>query len=498
MPNTHSFIPDHSLFTVAQVREMDAYAINTLGVSGLTLMQRAGQAAFDAIQARWPQIRRIAVVCGGGNNGGDGYIVAHLAREAGFSVDVYSLVLLEHLRGDALRAYQLYQYSGGEVETGEQVLATDVELVVDALLGTGLTRPVAGIFAQVIDAINQRSVPVVALDIPSGLQGDTGQALGGVIKAEMTITFVALKSGLFTGNASEYCGDIHFSNLALSDKVIQTQEPVAELFEAEVCLPARSKVAHKGHFGHVLVLGGDCGFTGAALLAAEAAARAGAGLVSIATRSEHAAFLNLARPEIMCHGVDNSEQLKALLQRVSVVVVGPGLGQSEWARELFECVCETNLPIIVDADGLNLLAQSESSIQRPNWVLTPHPGEAARLLHTDVVSVQADRYQSVSAIQKNYGGVSLLKGSGTLVYESRHPVSVNQTGNPGMATGGMGDVLSGVIAALVAQNYSLGDAARLGACVHGAAADRAVSMGGGERGLMAGDLMPYIWEQVNQ
>ena len=494
---------DQVLFYVEQVRKMDAYIINTIGVSGLALMQRAGHSAFKIIKKRWPQLCCWVIVCGSGKNGGDGYIVAHLAREAGVRVYVHSLVALDCLKGDTLLACQLYQSRGGDVTTGSLKLTTDTELIVDAILGTGLTRPISGGFKQAIEVINQKSVPVIALDIPSGLHGDSGQALGQSVRADLTISFIALKLGLFIGDASEYTGDIQLCRLNLPDSVMQTQEVKAQLL-SKIDMPTRTRTSHKGHCGHVLIIGGDHGFTGAVMLAAEAAARSGAGLVSIATRRTHADLLNLTRPEIMCHGVEDPQELKALLARVSVVAIGPGLGQSKWAEALFDVVYNINLPLIIDADGLNLLAKrsgllgGHSGVKRSNWVLTPHPGEAVRLLRRDDASLKRNRYPAVLAMQARYGGVCLLKGAGTLVCESGHPVGVNQNGNPGMASGGMGDILTGMIAAFIGQKYTLGDATRMAVYKHGAAADRAVEQGGGERGLLARDLMPYIWEQVNQ
>lgn len=255
----------------------------------------------------------------------------------------------------------------------------------------------------------------------------------------------------------------------------------------------RARDAHKGDFGHVLVIGGQPGMSGAARLAGEAALRAGAGLVSVATHPEHASVLNSGRPELMCHAVANAETLKPLLERSTVLAVGPGLGQSEWARGLLVAVWDTDLPMIVDADALNLLAREP--MRRDRWILTPHPGEAARLLGCSATEVQADRRTAVRALQARYGGVVVLKGAGTLIADGVQ-CRVCTAGNPGMASGGMGDVLTGVIAGLCAQGMSLSSAAAAGVLVHALAAD-AAALRDGERGLLASDLLPELRRWVN-
>lgn len=257
-------------------------------------------------------------------------------------------------------------------------------------------------------------------------------------------------------------------------------------------LPPRARASHKGDYGHVLVVGGDHGMVGAVRLAGEAAARTGSGLVSIATRAAHAAVSAAVRPELMCHGVECARDLRVLLQRASVVAIGPGLGQSAWAHDMLAAVLQMRLPRVVDADALNLLAQE--SMQCDHWVLTPHPGEAARLLDMTTKQVQADRLQAAQALQQRYGGVCVLKGAGTLVCTSES-ISICEVGNPGMASGGMGDVLTGIIAGLLAQGLSLVDAACAGVYIHAKAGDRAAQEG--ERGLLASDVMPHLRKLVN-
>lgn len=260
-------------------------------------------------------------------------------------------------------------------------------------------------------------------------------------------------------------------------------------------LPPRPRAANKSDFGHVLVIGGAPGMSGAARMAGEAAARVGAGLTSIATRPEHAALLSVGRPELMSHGIADAQALQPLLSRATVIVLGPGLGQSPWARELWQTALQTSLPVVIDADALNLLA--EQPLQRGNWVLTPHPGEAARLLQSTTDAIQADRLAAVQALQARFTGVAILKGAGTLVASGDAHVGLCEASNPGMASGGMGDVLSGVIGGLIAQGLSLREAAELGVCLHAAAGDQAARVLG-ERGLLALDLMPYLQQWVNR
>ncbi len=260
-------------------------------------------------------------------------------------------------------------------------------------------------------------------------------------------------------------------------------------------LPKRRRHANKGDYGHVLVIGGDYGMGGAVRMAAEAALRVGAGLVSVATRPEHVGVVTTCRPEIMCHQIHVPEDLDSLLQRATVLVIGPGLGKSEWSRKLFNHLINFNLPKVIDADGLNLLAEAPQ--KQTQWILTPHPGEAARLLKITVSEIQQDRQKAVKSLQKNYGGVAILKGAGTLVQNGLLNQAIHcSAGNPGMASGGMGDVLSGVIGGLLAQKLDLTQAAEIGVQIHSQAADQAAAQGG-ERGLLACDLLPYLRLLVN-
>ncbi len=482
-----------SLYTPDQVRALDRAAIDEQGIPGAVLMSRAGRAAWALIRSQYPEAQRLLVLCGGGNNGGDGYVIARLAAEACMQVDLCPLVDPARLTGDAAAAAK----GALEVCTPavfEAELAGSADVVVDALLGTGLDRPVEGELAGVIHAINASASPIVAIDVPSGLSARTGQVLGVAARAEFTPTFIGLKQGLFTGDAADYVGQVVFDDLQVPQAVYQDSNPSALLLGPHALtsmLPPRPKTAHKGCFGHVLVMGGDHGMGGAVRIAAEASVRAGAGLTSVATRSVHIAPVIAARPEVMAHGIDSMdspESLTALIARASVLAVGPGLGTADWGRGLLAAAIASDQPLVVDADALNILAQS--STHRDDWILTPHPGEAARLLATDTVSIAADRFAAVQAIAKQYGGVAVLKGAGTLISDGKR-CAVCIDGNPGMASGGMGDALTGVIAGLRAQGLSAFDAACCGVLAHAQAADWAAETHG-ERGLLAGDLIARL------
>jgi hydroxyethylthiazole kinase-like uncharacterized protein yjeF len=481
-----------TLFRAAQVRELDRIAIEEFKIPGYQLMCRAGSAIFECISEKWPQAKSLTVYCGSGNNAGDGYVIARLVLEAGLGAMAIYAGDPEKLKGDALTAYRDYVQVGGRVEAFQPGQAIEADLLVDALLGTGLDRPVTGLYAEAIAAINRSGLPVVAVDVPSGLNADTGNAMGCAVKADCTVTFIGLKQGLFTGQAAEYAGELVYDSLAVPDGVFkQVKAGVFRVIQKR--WEPRNRCAHKGNMGHVLVVGGDLGYSGAARMAGEAALRVGAGLVSVATHSDHAGLMNLNRPELMCHGVENEAELMGLLDKANVVVLGPGLGQKEWGKAMFGAVLKSGKPIVLDADGLNLLALSPTN--KSHWILTPHPGEAGRLLHSSTQSVQQDRFAAASAIQAAYGGIVVLKGAGSLI-ASGSRIAVSTTGNPGMASGGMGDVLSGVIAGLIAQGLDLQEAAKQGVFLHGRAADLAAAKDG-ERGLLATDLLPFLRQLVN-
>ena len=485
-----------ALYRTVQVRELDRIAIQERGIPGYTLMSRAGTAAFAVLQERWPQAQRISVVCGGGNNGGDGYVVARLARQAGLDAQVLALSDPDQLEGDALTACQDARAAGVPIQAFAADQLAGAEVIVDAILGTGLEREVTGAWRDAIKAINSQDAGILAIDIPSGLHADCGTVMGIAVQADVTITFIALKQGLFTGQGPHYCGTLRFDDLQVPADIYHAIHIACRRYtgaDLPELLPRRPRSAHKGHHGHVLVIGGDLGMAGAARMAAEAAARCGAGLVSVATRQAHAVVQAAVRPELMFRGVEDIAELGVLMGRATVVAVGPGLGRSDWGRKMLQFVLDSDLPLVVDADALNLLA--ENPVFRDNWVLTPHPGEAARLLKMTAAQVEADRFTAVSDLALRFGGVCVLKGAGSLIAQQEEGIAVCNSGNPGMASGGMGDVLTGIIAGLLAQGLTLWQSAQAGVYLHGYAGDRAAEAG--ERGLMAMDLLPLLRELVN-
>lgn len=489
-------MPGQPLYTAEQTRELDRIAIEDCGIPGIRLMSRAGQAAFELLLSEWPEPEQLHIYCGTGNNGGDGFIVAGLAQRRGIAVAVYQIGDADKIGGDALLARDNALADGVQITAFAADVAPASGVIVDAMLGTGLTGDVRGDYVDAIELINNSGLPVLAIDIPSGLCSDSGRVLGSAVRADSTISFIGSKRGLLTGSAPAMVGSLHFADLDVPAD-IYTRVPAGcfrlEL-EAELDkLPEILRHAHKGLFGHALVVGGGPGLAGAALMAAEAAGRCGAGLVSAATRPEHIAAFIARRPEVMTRAAETAADLESLLDSATACAVGPGLGQTPWAEQLLNAVVETELPLVVDADGLNLLAAGRvvENPQRDNWILTPHPGEAARLLDCSTADIQQDRFAAVQQLQQRYGGVVLLKGAGTLICAGAE-IYLCPYGNPGMASGGMGDVLSGVLVSLLAQGLSPQDAACLGACLHAAAADLAAL--DGSRGLLATDLMPYLRE----
>jgi NAD(P)H-hydrate epimerase len=484
------------LYRAVQVQRLDKTAIEQFQIPGETLMERAGAAAFALLCTRWPKAQRICVLCGVGNNGGDGFVVARLAHGAGLSVRVMQVGALERIGGDADAMRKKLIATGADVGQLSASALGQADVVVDALLGTGLKGEVTGEWLQAITAINNAGRPVLAIDIPSGLHADTGRVLGAAVRADATISFIGLKQGLFTGHGPDYAGVVAFDALAVPVAVYRgvptSATRLSDDFVQQVLGP-RARTAHKGDFGHALIVGGDHGMGGAARLAAESAARVGAGLVSVATRASHVVAINAGRPELMCSGVASEQEIRPMIDRASVIGIGPGLGQSEWSRKMFAAAMASKLPLVVDADGLNLLAQAPA--QRDNWVLTPHPGEAARLIGHRVADIQNDRFAAARELQQRFGGVVVLKGAGTLVATPDLAIALCNAGNPGMASGGMGDVLTGVIAGFIAQGFAPKDAAYLGVQVHAMAGDRAAR--DGERGLLAGDVMEQLRGVVN-
>lgn len=483
------------LYSAAATRELDAQII-AAGTPGFELMQRAAAAVWRELRGRWPEARQLTVLCGSGNNAGDGYLIAQLAHAAGWQVEVLALAQPQRLNGDAALAWRAAQQAGVGITQWPAPLPPS-GVIVDALLGTGLRSEVREPFAQVIKAVNTSGLPVVAVDLPSGLHADTGVVQGCAIRADLTVTFITLKPGLYTAQGPDQIGELRFAPLA---QLPEHGAPAALerlQLNCKAVLPARPKAAHKGMFGHLLLIGGNCGMGGAIMLAAETALRAGAGKVSVATRPEHVAPLLARCPEVMAHGQDDPAQLASVLEQATALVIGPGLGRDDWAQHMLDLALRRDLPSILDADALNMLAGQPARLGAGR-VITPHPAEAARLLGCSTEQVQRDRLRAIQQLVERFGCAAVLKGVGSLVADAdveRLP-GLCTFGNPGMATAGMGDVLSGLVGALLAQQMAAGDAARYAVLLHALAGDRAAQRHG-ELGLLASDLIEHIRYYLN-
>ena len=487
MPHSTDNLPD-ALYSAAQVRALDARLI-AAGTPGFTLMNRAAHALWRLLRQRWPDTGALTVMAGGGNNAGDGYLVAELAQRAGWRVQVHALGEPAALRDDAARAYAAARDAGVAVRLWDGQGAFEGVLL-DALLGTGLRDAVRTPYAEAIAQVNASGLPVLAVDIPSGLCADTGCVLGSAVRADVTLTLIGLKLGLLTGAGPDHVGNLLFDALQ-ADPIEVAQQPCSarRLTRLNVQpLPARARSTHKGQLGHVLVVGGDHGMGGAALLAAQSALRSGAGMVSLATREAHQAAAQARLPEVMAAGIASGNQLLALGARASVWLVGPGLGQQAWSRSLLSVAAASQAAQVWDADALNLLALGVVQIPAGS-VVTPPRAEAARLLSIDTAAVQADRPAAARALAARYQVVCVLKGVGSLVAEPEGALWLCDHGDPVMAGAGLGDVLAGLIGALRAQGLSALDAARLGVWLHARAGEFLSAQG---IGLAASDLCAAI------
>lgn len=475
------------------VRDAERRAAQAHGITLAQLMQRAGQAAFNRVRQYYPVARHWLILCGSGNNGGDGYVVARLARASGMQVTLLAVAGHKPLAPEAEQARAQWLQAGGTVQPATLPLP-EAEVIVDALLGIGLHAAPRAPYDGLIAAINAHPAPVVALDLPSGLDADTGIAAGAVVQAAHTQSFICLKPGLLTGQARAVVGQLHCDPLGLSTWLAAQRWPWRRLDGRDLAgwLPPRSPLTHKGEQGRLLLIGGDRGMGGAIRLAGQAALRSGAGLVRVLTRAEHVAPLLAACPELMVE-VLGPAALREALAWADVVAIGPGLGQRAWGRDALAALTDCHHPMLWDADALNLLAHAPHGNARR--VITPHPGEAARLLGCSIAQIEQDRPAAVRALQRRYGGVALLKGAGTLIVDETR-CAIADIGNPGMASGGMGDILSGIISGLLAQKLPLYDATCAGVVLHGVAAD-VLAQREGPRGMLASDLLPEIRRWVN-
>ena len=487
-----------ALHDSATLRAIEARATVLLGGEAFELMRRAGRAAWHCALRSWPQAQRIVVVCGPGNNGGDGYVFARHALEAGRKVRVVRLPEHTPATPIAKRARDEFREIGGRSEAFVDALPP-ADLLVDALFGIGLSREPDGAARALIEAMNAHPAPCLALDAPSGLSADRGSAPGAVVIASRTLEFIGAKAGLRTGQALDHAGRLELAELQLPVEAFEGVSPQAALLFPEAlsqALRPRRRDTHKGDSGRVLCLGGDHGSGGAIVLCTEGASRAGAGLVEVGTRELHVPALLARRPEAMVRAVERSDDLVQSLERADVVAIGPGLGQGSWGRVLLGAALASQRPLVLDADALNLLAARADVTLPPDAILTPHPGEAARLLGVESNIVQADRFASAREIAERFGAVVVLKGAGTIIAAPGRMPGVIGAGNPGMAVAGMGDLLTGLIAGLRAQGMPAFDAACCGALLHAAAGDIAAA-DGGERGLLPSDLLPHVRRLAN-
>ncbi len=477
------------------MRQNEAIAAAHFSLSLFDLMVRAGNAAFELARKQYPTARHWLILCGHGNNGGDGYIVASRALAAGLNVTLIACPGNRPLPAEAHQAQSQWLAAGGVINQPNILWPQHIDLIIDGLLGIGLRAAPQSVYATLIDTANRHHAAKISLDIPSGLSADSGAALGSVIRADHTLTFVTLKPGLLTGQARDWVGHLHCNDLGLAPWLATQPVQIERLTAGNLpqWLKPRRPCAHKGEHGRLLLVGGDKGLGGAIRMAGEAALRSGAGLVRVLTHIEHVAPMLAARPELMVQELTD-ETLAQSMDWADVLVVGPGLGQSDWGRNALNLLQQSDKPALWDADALNLLALNP--LKRQNRVLTPHPGEAARLLGCRVADIESDRLLSARNIVKQYGGVVVLKGAGTLIASEQGEMAIADVGNAGMASGGMGDILSGIIGGLIAQKLVLYDAACAGCVVHGVAADKLAEVQG-TRGLLATDLLSVIPKYVN-
>ncbi len=496
------------LYTASQIRQLDQALARARGVPTWQLMQDAATAAYSVLKANWPEAKRIIIMTGSGNNAGDGWLLAALLCAAGVTARVIAVKQPDKLCGDASLAADAALQAGCEwrlwasTADGSEQDLRDGDLLVDALLGTGITGELRDDYETAVNSINHSGTPVLALDLPTGLNADTGAIQGACVKANITVTFVAWKRGQMTLDGPDYCGLLSLADLGLSNYPELLQQVITDttvdylgIADLHQQLPVRNCNSHKKSYGHVIVIAGNRGMAGAGLLAATAALRSGAGLVTLLTHADHVHGLHSGCPELMLVGIDADAQLPTtLLTRADCIVIGPGMGQDSWAERIWSGLeqflsarnTDQVLPLVVDADGLSYLTNDH--LPGCQLVLTPHPGEAARLLQTSTSSIQQDRFASALELAECYNACVILKGNGTIISGKTQQPALSTYGNPGMATAGMGDVLAGVCGGLLAQKT--GDVHTMtciAVVVHGLAGDHAAKHG--QYSLIAGDVI---------
>jgi hydroxyethylthiazole kinase-like uncharacterized protein yjeF len=478
------------------IRRIETLAAARTGPPGL--MERAGRFAAELARELAGNGKRIAILAGPGNNGGDALVVARLLKQWWFGVDVLYTGDEHKLSADAAAALEAWRGAGGTL-TESLHAQSRYGLIVDGLFGIGLQRELTGRYAELVEWMNAHDAPVLALDVPSGLESDTGRVLGACVRATHTITFIGLKPGLLTLEGAGHCGEIHVADLGID--AAQLVPPAGHATGADVvraALPPRRLNSHKGDYGSVGIVGGAAGMVGAAFLCARAALKLGAGRVYLGLAAADAPALDVLQPELM---VRHAEAIFEL-DHLSALAVGPGLGTSAEAEALLERAVHTALPLVLDADALNLVAANPrlrtTLTQRASaTLLTPHSAEAARLLGISTADVQRDRVAAALKLAQTFRSAVVLKGAGSVCAWPDARWAINTSGNPGMATAGMGDVLTGMLAALLSQGVEPRLALEAGAYLHGAAADALVVEGRGPIGMTAGEVIDAARELAN-
>jgi hydroxyethylthiazole kinase-like uncharacterized protein yjeF len=511
------------LVTAVEMRDMDRLAIESHGIPGLVLMESAGKGAARVLLAQFADHLKagVGIICGKGNNGGDGFVMARYLADHRIRVTVYLLAKTSMVKGDAAaNLNRLAPLDIPVIEVPDEnafskaISSLDQHgLLVDAILGTGLSADVKGFFKTVIDYMNQRPTPIFAVDVPSGLNSDTGQPCGACIRAQATATFALPKIGHFSYPGAEYTGKLEIIDIGIPEAVVQSVKPKQQLLTAEQIrhrLRPRSADTHKGRTGHLLVVAGSVGKTGAAALAAGSAMRCGAGLVTLSIAESLHSIAETLVLEVMTAPLTESrcgvlgdaavDDIKKLISGKACLAIGPGIGQAPETRRLIQkIITQIEIPVVIDADGLNNLTgqtQLLKSLKAPA-VLTPHPGEMARLIDATPAEVQHNRLKCARDFATNFKVHVVLKGAATVIAHPDGKAYINPTGNSGMASGGMGDVLTGVLAGFITQGFSPEEAAHAAVYLHGAAADT-LAKTIGPFGYLAGEVMNAIPGEIKK
>ena len=519
--------------TAEEMRQIDKQTIEEIGIPGMVLMEAAATAVFRSIQRNFSECRHVGIVIGKGNNGGDGLALARQLAHAGYTVQIVLVSSPERFTGDALTNLQAARKLGlpiMEVLSDPDLNKLDKEivscdLIVDAIFGTGLRGGIEGYIKDVIDWLNSTNRPIMAIDLPSGLNADTGAVEGACICADCTVTLGLPKRGALFYPGAQTVGALEIADIGFPRSVVESKDIRVNLtqpYQVATWIPARPTYSHKGSYGHVLVLAGSTGMTGAAVLASQAALRAGAGLVTLGVPKSLNPIVEAKLSEVMTTPLPETTEgslalaakpqiLEFIERTAAVLAIGPGLSQHPETVDLIQSlVREIDHPTVIDADGLNALAeaQTDRSFSRskvnnllsslpPQTILTPHPGEMARLTGSSVPKIERDRIGVAREFAQEHGVTLVLKGVPTVIALNTGEVWLNSTGNPGMATGGMGDVLTGLIAGLTAQGVPISEAGILGAYLHGLAGDISAEMTG-MHGLIAGDVLEAIPEAIER